>query len=279
MTRYDKLLEWFTTNRGVPYDDSGGDNNSDGIPNRAQLPAIDGGGEDCSGAVWDSYRWASLPDPPPFPLSSTAGYAFMSDHMGWTVALDRTNGLAPDTALEPGDILIYDKYRDPYNSEGQRGHTEIWMSREGDMFHSMGSDGNGVDFYTRPAKFWCMAIRVPGTSTISPDDLAKLIAFLEEYDVEHGMAVDVILNPSDPTSGYTLDRWGGVHQFGHAPAATVTAYWPGQDVARKVLVTNWTTGAGYVMDLDGALHPFNGAPRVNGLPYWKGGKIVGIAEY
>jgi hypothetical protein len=102
----------------------------------------------------------------------------------------------------------------------------------------------------------------------------------QEDDVEHGMAVDVILNPTDPTSGYTLDRWGGIHPFGpHAPAVTIGGYWPGQDVARRIVVTDWTLGQGYVMDLDGGLHPFNGAPRVTGAAYWRGGKIVPIAEY
>ena len=102
---------------------------------------------------------------------------------------------------------------------------------------------------------------------------------LEENDVEHGMAVDVILNPLDPTSGYTLDRWGGVHHFGqNAPRARVTGYWPGQDVARRILVSDWNVPAGYVMDLDGGLHPFGNAPRVTGTPYWRGGKIVPFAE-
>jgi hypothetical protein len=101
----------------------------------------------------------------------------------------------------------------------------------------------------------------------------------EEDDVEHGMAVDVILNPLDPTSGYTLDRWGGVHKFGtSAPATRITGYWPGQDVARRIVVTDWNAGKGYVMDLDGALHPFGGAPLVAGTPYWRGGKIVPFVE-
>ena len=41
---------------------------------------------------------------------------------------------------------------------------------------------------------------------------------IPEDDVEHGMAVDVVVNPADPNSGYTLDRWGGVHPFGAAEA-------------------------------------------------------------
>ena len=101
---------------------------------------------------------------------------------------------------------------------------------------------------------------------------------VEEDDVEHGMAVDLILNPTDPTSGYTLDRWGGVHAFGSAVAVQTASFWPGQDVARKIVVSDWVHGRGYVMDLDGALHPFGGAPGVTGAPYWKGGKIVPFSE-
>jgi hypothetical protein len=99
-----------------------------------------------------------------------------------------------------------------------------------------------------------------------------------EDDVEHGMAVDFVVNPADATSGYTLDRWGGIHAFGAAKAARGTGYWPGQDVARRIVVTDWVKPAGYVMDLDGGIHPFGGNPAVNGAAYWKGGKVVPFNE-
>jgi hypothetical protein len=99
-----------------------------------------------------------------------------------------------------------------------------------------------------------------------------------EDDVEHGMAVDFIVNPSDAASGYTLDRWGGIHSFGAAKPVRGTGYWPGQDVARRIVVTDWVTPAGYVMDLDGGLHPFGGLPKVTGAAYWKGGKVVPFNE-
>ena len=68
---------------------------------------------------------------------------------------------------------------------------------------------------------------------------------LEEDDVEHGMAVDVMLNPNDPTSGYTLDRWGGIHPFGGAVAVQTASFWPGQDVARQIVVIDdWVHGRG-----------------------------------
>jgi hypothetical protein len=100
----------------------------------------------------------------------------------------------------------------------------------------------------------------------------------EDDDVEHGMAVDVVVNPRDPSSGYTLDRWGGIHAFGDAPPATSGGFWPGQDVARRIVITNWNRPAGYVMDLDGALHPFGGAARPRGTAYWAGGKVVPFNE-
>ena len=101
----------------------------------------------------------------------------------------------------------------------------------------------------------------------------------EEDDVEHGMAVDIVMHPLDPKSGYTLDRWGGVHNFGNVPPLMATGYWPGQDVARRIVITDWAAPKGYVMDLDGGMHSLGGAPRVKGTPYWRGGKIVPIAEY
>jgi hypothetical protein len=101
---------------------------------------------------------------------------------------------------------------------------------------------------------------------------------VEVDDVEHGMAVDMAINPDDPTSGYTLDRWGGVHAFGGAVRARSAAYWPGQDVARRIVITDWTTGQGYVMDLDGGIHRVNRAARITGNPYWPGGKIVPFNE-
>lgn len=125
----------------------------------------------------------------------------------------------------------------------------------------------------------CAATVAVDNSTANHNKPCLQSAPQEEDDVEHGMAVDVILNPLDPTSGYTLDRWGGVHHFGrNALPARVSGYWPGQDVARRILVSDWNGPAGYVMDLDGALHPFGNAPRVSGTPYWRGGKIVPFAE-
>jgi hypothetical protein len=99
-----------------------------------------------------------------------------------------------------------------------------------------------------------------------------------EDDVEHGMAVDVTVNPNDPTSGYTLDRWGGIHPFGAAKPVYNAAYWPGQDVARRLVVTNWNRPAGYVMDLDGGLHPFGGLAKPSNSAYFPNGKIMPFNE-
>lgn len=99
-----------------------------------------------------------------------------------------------------------------------------------------------------------------------------------EDEVEHGMAVDFVVNPNDTRSGYTLDRWGGIHAFGSAKPTRGRGYWPGQDVARRIVVTDWDRPAGYVMDLAGGIHPFGGAPNIQGAAYWKGAQIKPFNE-
>jgi SpoIID/LytB domain protein len=78
-------------------------------------------------------------------------------------------------------------------------------------------------------------------------------------------------------AGYVLDAWGGLHPVGGTPAVTGAAYWPGRDVARRVVLRS--DGAGYVMDLYGGLHPFGTVavarpPDVTDGPYWPGWAIA-----
>jgi hypothetical protein len=62
-----------------------------------------------------------------------------------------------------------------------------------------------------------------------------------------------------------LDGFGGIHQFGGAPAVTGTAYWNGWDIARSLTLA--TDGSGYVLDGYGGIHPFaaSGTPMPAGL--------------
>ena len=84
------------------------------------------------------------------------------------------------------------------------------------------------------------------------------------------------------SSGYVLDRSGGLHAFGGAPFLYGTGYWPGQDVARGL---NFITsvGGGYVVDDWGGIHPFAVGtnplpPSPAGGPYWEGEDVArGIA--
>lgn len=259
----------------VPYYAAGGDNDHDGTPDRADFN--DGNGVDCSGWVWASFAMAWAPSPPPFPLTSSAGFALMGLHNGWLVSLRN---------VQPGDIVVHDKYGNPYESNGPRGHTG-WVSTvnaDGTWTTSeSASSSNGVGFYTRPRSFWSLALRVPGlhdkdAPAFTPEQLTALIRAMEELDVEHGQAVDFALNPANPTQGYTLERWGSISPFGGLAKPTGGPYWPGQDVARRIHVTNWSKGQGYVMDLNGGLHPFGGAPRLSGTAYWSHGKIVAFNE-
>lgn len=152
------------------------------------------------------------------------------------------------------------------------------------------SDGNGhahihvgLDASRRFDPSWA-----GGTRALSSEQLATFFRSLEELDVEHGMAVDVIVKPGTgvpgiPPVGYVLDRWGGVNAFGGAKPVLVSAWWKETDVARRLIVTDWTRGYGYVMDLHGPLHPFGPSdrdrpPSASGVPNWTSGPIVRFGE-
>jgi N-acetyl-anhydromuramyl-L-alanine amidase AmpD len=78
-----------------------------------------------------------------------------------------------------------------------------------------------------------------------------------------------------PQTGFVLDGWGGLHQFGGAIAETSGStghYWKGWDIARDFAFLPDGSG-GFVLDGWGGLHPFrlNGstAPlQAQGFTYW-----------
>jgi len=72
---------------------------------------------------------------------------------------------------------------------------------------------------------------------------------------------------------YTLDGYGGLHPAGSAPPVSVSAYWPGWDIARGV-ASRSDTQSGYVLDGFGGIHPFGGAPPVSISAYWPGWDIA-----
>jgi outer membrane protein assembly factor BamB len=76
---------------------------------------------------------------------------------------------------------------------------------------------------------------------------------------------------------YTLDRFGGLHADGTAPAMAASAYWAGWNIARGAALFPDGTG-GYTLDGYGGLHPFGSAPTVAPPAYWAGWDIArGVA--
>lgn len=76
---------------------------------------------------------------------------------------------------------------------------------------------------------------------------------------------------------YTLDYAGGIHPdyaalpISTAPGVARPPYWPGNDVARDLVITKWTgTPSGYTLDLYGAPHQWGDAERAFGGPYQPG---------
>jgi hypothetical protein len=84
----------------------------------------------------------------------------------------------------------------------------------------------------------------------------------------------VVLLPSG-SGGYVLDAWGGVHQFGGAPAISTGAYWPGWDIARDIAIRPGTSDA-YVLDGFGGVWPLSNAPSV-AAPYFGRDVAHGLA--
>jgi hypothetical protein len=95
----------------------------------------------------------------------------------------------------------------------------------------------------------------------------------------------------DGSGGYVLDGWGGLHPFstsrfgrpgfavigGLPPAAQVSAYWQGWDIARKVVIFADGKG-GYVLDGWGGIHGFGIGQPPPANPtmsaYWHGWDIA-----
>ena len=94
------------------------------------------------------------------------------------------------------------------------------------------------------------------------------------------IARDVVLLPTSTAAkpqGYTLDGFGGVHQFGGAPVVRATAYF-GVDIARRLVLLGDGTG-GYVIDNYGGLHAFAVGsnpmpPAITNNAVWSGWNIA-----
>jgi hypothetical protein len=102
----------------------------------------------------------------------------------------------------------------------------------------------------------------------------------ERLFVGDGNRLAAFAVPSSPpplTGGYLLDGWGGVHGYGGAGPVNTSAYWPGWDIGRAMVMRPNRT-SGYVLDGWGGVHPFGDAPFVGVSAFWLGWDIArGIA--
>ncbi len=81
---------------------------------------------------------------------------------------------------------------------------------------------------------------------------------------------------ADGSGGWTLDSWGGIHEWGAAPPIATPAYWRGWDIARALIVLP-DEASGYVLDGWGTLHAFGAAPSLS-IAYWPGWDIARGAD-
>lgn len=215
---------------------------------------------DCSGFV-SRCLWEGGMNPRAFPQSSGDMARWFASNPGRRLDISSAKRTF-------GAVLTYGGF-----VNGPSGHVVFSLGDGAHTLESSGSRGVNIGNINRLA--WSHAGLAP-ISYAMPGGTPPPVD-PEVLDVEHGMAVDVVVNPANPRQGYTLDRWGGIHPFGGAKVVAGGPYWAGSDVARRLVITDWAKPAGYVMDLNGPLHPFGGLP-IPAVAHWASGKIVPIAE-
>jgi hypothetical protein len=90
-----------------------------------------------------------------------------------------------------------------------------------------------------------------------------------------------LFSNSTPTTaaGFTLDGYGGIHQFGFHPNGPVGAggHWPGKDLGISVRLNPTSTMAtpfGWTMEGWGGFHAFNGGQEIPQAAYWNGWSVA-----
>jgi len=116
---------------------------------------------DCSGFTYMAYKSQGLTIP-----ADSASVA------KW----GRTNGQVHSVAqAKLSDLLIHDKYGDPYNSTGPRGHIGIFIRLDGDrvITYESASSHEGVGVYSRTYQktpgdggFWLISVQHPAFASI-----------------------------------------------------------------------------------------------------------------
>ena len=157
---------------------------------------------------------------------------------------------------------------------GLPGHTYAYYVEGVNSAGGIPPSGNGQAGVTVPTTATpVMAFKamygVDVYGTLHPGDSPPLATTAQwSWPIARGIALT-----TTAAGGYVLDGFGGVHPVGNAPAATVSAYWPGWDIARGIAVRADGT-SGYVLDGYGAVHPFGNAPPLRVTAYWPGWDIA-----
>lgn len=113
---------------------------------------------DCSGFTYQAYKADGKTIPADSSLVARWG---------------RDNGqVRPVAQAMLSDLMVHDKYGDPYNSTGPRGHIGIFIRMSGDrvITYESASSKEGVGVYSRPASFWSIAVRHPVYAGVQTPD-------------------------------------------------------------------------------------------------------------
>jgi len=168
-----------------------------------------------------------------------------------------------DATITAGDLVTYD-----WTGRGDPSEFHIEMVRDPGTQARFQTDGGNAGDACRQQ--WRDRIFVSHFIRPPYDNLPSIAptAPKEEDMAEPGPAVDAWMDKDG--TGYELDRYGGIHPVGGraVPDPIGDHWWPGQDVARHIIIVDASKNAGYVQDCKGGMHEFGGAPKVSDAPYW-----------
>lgn len=95
----------------------------------------------------------------------------------------------------------------------------------------------------------------------------------QENDMPTPVVRRLVINPSNPAQGYTLDASGGIHAFGGAkqvPPGSGAYYDQAHGAAMDLVIVDWDEPSGYTLDCKGVVHPFGpGLTKPADAAYWQ----------
>jgi hypothetical protein len=124
---------------------------------------------------------------------------------------------------------------------------------------------------------WGAVHRFASNRVLPPAITGNQPPYWQGWDIAKAIVLDLESGCSSGGCGYTLDGYGGLTQWGQAPAINPQpAYHNGWDIARAVVISTFTPCcSGYTVDGFGGFSGFGAnAPAIYQPPYYPGFDVI-----